>query len=899
MNRVYRLVFNHSLGLIQTAPETARSKGKGSITQVSSSSTLARRQPRLSFKRNALSAAIVLALSSFAMQAMAAPVGGNASGSTPGAGAGGGGDGGAGVAGAGAGGGGGVDAGGNGGFSGGSGGVIATTLIGNYTNSGTINGGNGGNAGYFSSGGGGGAAGVNVSTFMFTQSGTVNGGRGGQGGTGVTSGAKYSNGGAGGSGGGGGVGVYGASGSNIINSANINGGTGGTGGTGGNGGGGAKYSGAGGSGGAGGAGGAGVSGTGFTLNNSGSIVGGAGGVGGVGGVGGFTFFGTGGNGGNGGNGGAGGAGVSGTGFTLSNSGSIVGGDGGSGGSGGSGGIGGSVGSVGAGGVGGIGVSSMGNSTIINSGTISGGFDSTGFIRADAINLSGGGNLLVLQAGSIANGNVVSTSTTTADIVQIGAGDSTINGNFTLTSADILRIDVTNDTTYGKLTVNGTANLPANAKIDVNVANPNFSFAATKLTNILKATTLNAGGGFSVTDNSALFDFGAEIDGIDPNAIDLTLTRAALTVSQSVIDSNNPSALGAAKVLDGIIDGTIPSTGFQPVIDALGRLPTGKDVSDAASQTTPNDNSIEALQDSLNILQRIIHSRQDDNRGLSSGEGFLGDRYVWLKPFGSWANQDDRKGVSGYDAHMTGIILGADGEINDNNRIGFAASYSYIKVDGNSSTSPRNAKLDNYQMTVYGSHTLDLANYYIDYQVDAGRHNISGSRNILFNGTVAHSDYDGWSAHMGAGLGHIMPLSEKTIFTPSVRADYTYIRNDAYTEKDAGVLNNSVKSNSANELIVGIDGKLSHQLTDQVALLANLGTGYDVINHHNSVTSSFAGAPNASFTTPGIDRSPWLVRGGLGISSTIANGIEISARYDFEVRNSFDNQTASLKVKMPF
>ena len=65
-------------------------------------------------------------------------------------------------------------------------------------------------------------------------------------------------------------------------------------------------------------------------------------------------------------------------------------------------------------------------------------------------------------------------------------------------------------------------------------------------------------------------------------------------------------------------------------------------------------------------------------------------------------------------------------------------------------------------------------------------------------------------------------------------------------------------------MVGADGKFAHVLSDQTTLTANLGVGYDLINDGTSITSAFAGASTAAFTTPGIDSNPGLARGGAGM-----------------------------------
>jgi hypothetical protein len=78
----------------------------------------------------------------------------------------------------------------------------------------------------------------------------------------------------------------------------------------------------------------------------------------------------------------------------------------------------------------------------------------------------------------------------------------------------------------------------------------------------------------------------------------------------------------------------------------------------------------------------------------------------------------------------------------------------------------------------------------------------------------------------------------------------------------------------------------------------LGVGYDVLNEKNSLTTSFVGG-GATFTTKGLDPSPWIARGGLGLAVNATETVEISARYDVESRSDFINQTASAKVRWAF
>jgi hypothetical protein len=124
---------------------------------------------------------------------------------------------------------------------------------------------------------------------------------------------------------------------------------------------------------------------------------------------------------------------------------------------------------------------------------------------------------------------------------------TLIGNYSQRFDAVLRTQVLDQTHYGKLIVTGTASLPSQARIDVDVTNVNQPFTATRLNNVLSAGTLDSDGTFAVTGNSALFDFGAVKNG---NAVDLTLAaKTSGSAQAAVARAGLGAARGAARVLD--------------------------------------------------------------------------------------------------------------------------------------------------------------------------------------------------------------------------------------------------------------------------------------------------------------------------------------------------------------
>lgn len=540
-------------------------------------------------------------------------------------------------------------------------------------------------------------------------------------------------------------------------------------------------------------------------------------------------------------------------------------------------------------------------TLTNSGTISARGDDV----ADAwsVYASSGTGTINNQAGGLLSGilevkggvNVNNSGTIAIPALSEGGY---IGGNYTQTATGTFRTAVASETSYGQLTVKGTATLPSNAKIDVDVIGSPSLTKGAELPDIISAGTLVSDGTFVVTDNSTIFDFTAQKDG---KTVDLIVDGGMAILDATVIAGNQPGT-GSARTLDTIKDDPTlgSSDAWAPVMTALGQCTTEDEVSDAVSQTLPllTASADAAIENTLHGVNRIVLARQEAARGLSSGDDFFVDKNIWIKPFGSWADQDDRKGVSGFDADVYGLIGGADAEINSSNRLGVAFAYANSDVDSNSSVAPNSADIDSYQFILYGSHAFDERTE-ANFQADLGFHNTDGRREIIFMSQVAKSDYDSWSGHIGADIGRTYPLGEKTEVLPSIGFDYAGIHSDSYTEKGAGALNLKVNSNNTEEFILSVDAKVSHSVTDRTKLEANLGGGYDLINDNSSITSAFAGSPSSTFATEGIDPSLWIGRAGLGIVSQTSDAIELSARYDVEAREDFDNQTVSIKLNWNF
>ena len=425
--------------------------------------------------------------------------------------------------------------------------------------------------------------------------------------------------------------------------------------------------------------------------------------------------------------------------------------------------------------------------------------------------------------------------------------------------------------------------------------PKLTQALTALTDYyVVVTTYSAGNPVTLPIGFYVYGEPIGVGGAPPPGVVVILPAAPpLGVFDAAAAMGNGSAFGAARAIDR-------SEGLHTLFRLAG-FGNDADVSNAVSQTLPlmTGGTIFSVRSDLSSFNRIIQARLDANRGLSSGDAFEGNENVWMKGFGSWADQNDQGGVPGYGAISYGGAGGIDGAITSALRLGAAFAYARSTVDQNASAAAaQTARVNVYDFIGYGSYAFGEQTE-MSFQLDGGWNTNDGRRSIPFAGAVATSSYLGQTAHGGVGLGHTFDVLEHTSLTPSARIDYTFVRNGGYSEAGAGVLGLDVASQSVQELVVGIDGKATQRLADRITLSANAGVGFDTLHENGSITSAYAGAPGAGFATFGITPSRWRVRGGAGASYEILDGLELTGRYDTEYRSAFLNQTVSMKVRWTF
>jgi len=513
--------------------------------------------------------------------------------------------------------------------------------------------------------------------------------------------------------------------------------------------------------------------------------------------------------------------------------------------------------------------------------------------------------------SIASGVQAINGVNNSGTIAVAAGQTpTITGNYHQVSGGVYQPQLISATNYGKLNVTGIATLDPGAIISVNVVGTPYLVNGSTVSGVFNAGTLSAGtvtgkaSNVTVVDNSALLSF-ITSTAANPNSIDLIATQT-LNMVTAVEQNNNPAAIGAATVLQGM--SYAPPASMQGVLNALYQLPTSLAVSNAISQTLPaltGAGSLIAAQ-SQQGLNQIMQGRQNQLRGLSSGEEYIGNRNAWMKGFGSWASQGDLNNISGYKVNTGGLAVGIDHELSPKANIGAVFAFANSSVNSNSSVAASGMTVNTYQLGAYGDYTV-RPDIQVNYQADFGLNNNKEYRNLsAFNGVQgvsssasgvnANGNYNSYVGHLGAGLRQFFPVAENTTLIPSLRADYTTVQSNGYTESGAGSLNLNANSQTYNMMLLSGDVRVDQMLSEKLKLSANIGAGYNTLNNQVQMTTAFQGGGPA-FTTNGLQTSPWLYNAGLGLSGRISKEVEMNVRYDTQFSaSSYNNQMVSAKLK---
>lgn len=177
-------------------------------------------------------------------------------------------------------------------------------------------------------------------------------------------------------------------------------------------------------------------------------------------------------------------------------------------------------------------------------------------------------------------------------------------------------------------------------------------------------------------------------------------------------------------------------------------------------------------------QTLVSSNITPPLGSSSGQSpgdVLQETGVWVKALHSDADQSRRNQIEGFDASTNGIIIGADGKLNEQTTIGLAYSYAKTDVDNDDSN---DTDVKSHALTAYGSWKQDAV--FVDASLTYGKNKNEGERHIA--GTTAKADFDSDLFGLNVLGGYGFNVGDGYIVEPRAALRYSNLNIDGYTEK---------------------------------------------------------------------------------------------------------------------
>jgi outer membrane autotransporter protein len=513
----------------------------------------------------------------------------------------------------------------------------------------------------------------------------------------------------------------------------------------------------------------------------------------------------------------------------------------------------------------------------------------GTVKGDLIGLSG----VIIDGDAVFDGSTIKSGYVTIEdgTLTLVKPHTTIIGDFDMEESDsVLEMYLGNDTNPALpvLKVTGTTDIAPGATLRLLARSSDFRVTqgGTKYT-LISSGSLVGGNNLTVTSSSALLDVksfgvvGSDITSVVTNKSEEVLAQNTLVAGGS---RNAATVVGRVSSLLSRLDEQ------DPVFQAFANASTDAQLARLSETLSPDVSRgvLHAATNSQTLVSGVINDRS--SRARTSGAAT--DKGVWLQALSSDANQDERRGVSGYDADSHGIAVGADGQLNADLAVGLA--YSYLDTDVKSDRGNK-TQVTGHALTLYGNWTHD--NWFVDSSLMYGWNDNESRRYIA--GTRAKGDYDSNVFGVSALAGYTVRLMPDVVLEPQVGARYANVGMDSYREKGSSAsLNVGSQRYEVGEMGVGARLAAAFDVgTGSLEPEAKLMAWHDVIGDKTGTTSSFV-LGGDSFTSRGT--TPVRDSYELGLGANYRMGAwSVGGSYNYMTASGFDADGFTAKVRYAF
>ena len=513
------------------------------------------------------------------------------------------------------------------------------------------------------------------------------------------------------------------------------------------------------------------------------------------------------------------------------------------------------------------------------------------------------------AGNTSNGSLtVGTAGATQAVLDLNNNTFTVNGNVSVTAGAKIVAQITGTTGVagGNVTATGgSLNVASGADLGLEV-NANGFVSNGAVFTIAKGTAGTVATLGAITDDSFVLAFAQT--GTGNSTLQVVATR-----ENSLIDG---ALSGNGGVLAGILEALGASGDANAdqllILGALDSLPDQAAVDEALTDLTPDTGggavsgaAGAANAGGLQIGGRFVALQlaMANGSGIAAGD-HTPDGGVWGQFYGNFADADQRGGINGYDADTFGVIVGADFTPfsgNENFRLGGALSYADTDVDAQDARVGDETEIDSWSPYLYG--TYATGKWFVDGRLAAAFSDYDSTRRIAFLGATANGDFDGEQYSADLTFGYNIPIGEKAFLIPIAGISYWHMDIDGFTETGAG-------AGAANLVVADQDydyfapmigarvvGTAGTQGDWTLQPNASATVKHDFIDDAVAVTAGLVGTASANFA--GYDPADTVINLGLGLTMFNSEGVTVDVGYNADLASDLTSHNALRTVRYEF
>ena len=277
----------------------------------------------------------------------------------------------------------------------------------------------------------------------------------------------------------------------------------------------------------------------------------------------------------------------------------------------------------------------------------------------------------------------------------------------------------------------------------------------------------------------------------------------------------------------------------------------------------------------------------------------GESNLWIKALGAWGKADSSSEYAGYTRSIGGMLLGVDGQWDEQTRVGVMAGYSDSSLNMGDGTHS-SADVDSYHLGTYAGR--ELGNWRVSVGGAYSWHRGDVQRDLQYGDVSAKqkAKLDARSLQVFTEAAYRLNLQALAL-EPFANLAYVHLDSESFHEKDdAAALQRGSDRRDATLSTLGLRALKTVPLNDrqQLELSGSLGWQHSLTPVESEEHLAFvAGGPSFAVQSTPLQRNATLV--GLKASLALSETTRVNLDYSGQLGAKENNQGVGLSLDWQF